>query len=79
MRSNCLRLALLGGLLALGTGASPEGVRQADRWQKEADLARAGGQWDIAYDRYFKLAETSPECRTAGSRSAWPATCRTGP
>ena len=60
MRSNWLRIALLGGVLALGTGASPAGVRQADRWHREADLARAHGQWDIAYDRYFKLAQVFP-------------------
>ncbi len=60
MRSKGLNRVLLGALLVLGIGASPQGVRQAERWQREADLARTFGQWDVAYDRCFKLAEIFP-------------------
>ena len=61
MRPDWLKLVLLAGVLMLGTGASPEGVREADRLQREADIARSGGQWDIAYPRYLKLVQLFPE------------------
>ena len=62
MRSDWLNLGLLAGLLVVGTGAAPtEGVRKAEEWQHEADVARAGGQWDIAYPRYMKMMEVFPE------------------
>ncbi|GEM_PF-2587698 len=60
MRTDWLKMSLLAGLLAVGTGASPQGVREADRWQREGDLARAGRQWDIAYPRYLMLADFFP-------------------
>lgn len=62
MRSDRLVLSLLAGVLILGTGAAPTGgVREADRLQREADVARSGGQWDIAASRYMKLVEFFPE------------------
>jgi hypothetical protein len=61
MRSDWLKIGLLAGVVMLGAGASSsQSVRQADRWQREADLARSTGQWDIAYDRYAAAAETFP-------------------
>ena len=57
---NRTRLAWLAGLLLLGAGASAQGVRQAERWQWEADVARALGQWDVAYDRSEKTATIFP-------------------
>ena len=75
MRSDWLRFGLLAGLLLLGVGASsPAGVRQADEWQREADLARAGGQWDIAYRRYGMLADLfpgTPHGRMGAARARW--------
>jgi len=54
-------MGLLAGVLIFGTGAAPaEGVREADRLQREADVARSGGQWDIAYPRYMRMAELFP-------------------
>ncbi|MDO8730282.1 MAG: hypothetical protein Q7J69_03740 [Candidatus Omnitrophota bacterium] len=62
MRSSWLVLSLLAGVLIFGTAAAPTaGVREADRLQREADVARSGGQWDIAAPRYMKLAELFPE------------------
>ena len=62
MRSDRLILSLLAGVLVLGTGAAPTGgVREADRLQREADVARSGRQWDIAAPRYTNLAEFFPE------------------
>ena len=62
MRSDWTALSLLAGMLLIGTGAAPiEGVREANRFQREADIARAGGQWDIAYPRYMKMVELFPE------------------
>lgn len=72
MRMNGMRLAGLAGLLLLGTGASPKGVRQAERWQWEADIARAFGQWDVAYDRSAKtgvLFPGTPHGRIAAGRA----------
>lgn len=60
MRPDWLRLGLLAGLWALGAGASPQGVREADRLQREADVAVAGRQWDAAYPRYKLLADLFP-------------------
>ncbi len=61
MQSDRLTLSLLAGVLIFGTGAAPtEGVRAADRLQREADIARSGGQWDIAAPRYMRLAELFP-------------------
>ena len=75
MRSNnLLRFGLLAGVLVLGTGASTQGVRQAERWQREADLARAGGLWDVAYERYRDIAEVfpgTPHGRMAAARAQW--------
>ena len=74
MRPDWLSLSLLAGVLFLGAGASPQGVRDADRWQREADLARAGGQRDIAYDRYTATAETfpgTPHGKVGADRAAW--------
>lgn len=74
MRSNHLRFALLGALMVLATGASTGGVKEADRWQKEADVARANNQWDIAYDRYFRIAQTfpgTPHGIVAARRARW--------
>ena len=68
MRMNEARLIGLAGLLLLGTGASSQGVRQAERWQWEADLARVFGQWDVAYDRSAKTAAVFP--RTPHGRIA---------
>jgi len=73
MQSDWLKLGLLAGVLIFGTGAVPtEGVRAADRLQREADLARAGGQWDIAYPRYRMLVElfpNTPHGRVGASRA----------
>ena len=60
MRSDWLKAGLLAGVLFLGTGASTQGVRQADRWWREAYLAQVHRHWDIAYDRCRTLAETFP-------------------
>ena len=74
-RSDWLKISLLAGVVMAGTGAAPsEGVRQADRWQREADLSRAQGQWDIAYDRYATTAETfpgTPHGKVGADRAAW--------
>ena len=62
MRSDWLSLSLLAGVLIFGTGAAPTGgVREADRLQREADVARSGGQWDIATPRYMRMVELFPE------------------
>ena len=62
MRSDWTALSLLAGMVLIGTGAAPvQGVREADRFQREADIARAGGQWDIAYPRYMRMVELFPE------------------
>ena len=74
MRLNLLRFGLLSALMVLGTGASTEGVKEADRWLREADLARSGGQWDIAYGRYARTAGTfpgTPHGRVAAGRARW--------
>lgn len=63
MRSRVIALGLLLGALALGTGASPEGVQQARDWQNAADVARAGEMWDAAYQFYAQVAETFPDTR----------------
>lgn len=60
MRADAIKLGLLAAVLLLGTGASPDGVRQADRWSHKAQMAHATGQWDVAYDYYMKVAETFP-------------------
>ena len=61
MRTDWLKFGLLAGALVLGTGAAPtHGVREADRWQREADAARSGKQWDVAYSRYSMLADFFP-------------------
>ena len=58
---NRLTIGLLAGAWILGAGAAPiQGVRQADRWHREADLARTGGQWDIAYPLCMRLADSFP-------------------
>ena len=75
MRSDWRRFGLLAGLLILGTGASStEGVKQADRWQREADMARACNQWDVAYQRYMMLADLFPGMshgRMGARRARW--------
>lgn len=75
MRSDWLKIGLLAGVMMVGMGAaSSEGVRQADRWQREADVARSGGQWDIAYNRYAATAETfpgTPHGKVGADRAAW--------
>lgn len=61
MRPRGLSKVLLAGLVMLGTGAaSSDAVREAERWQHEADIARAGNFWHIAYQRYAQTAETFP-------------------
>ena len=44
MQSDWLRFCWLIGLLIFGTGASADGVRQAEQWHREAEVARALGQ-----------------------------------
>ncbi len=63
MHSRVITLGLLLGALALGTGASTEGVQQARDWQYQADVARAGKMWDAAYQFYARIAETFPDTR----------------
>ena len=60
MRSNQSIWMGLAAVMMLGTGASAAGVQQAREWQREADVARAGRQWDIAYTAYLKIATTFP-------------------
>ena len=72
MRSDWLKLGLIMGLLVLGTGASStEGVKQAERWQREADVARACSQWDVAYQRYMMLADLFPGTPHARRALRW--------
>ena len=63
MRSNWSALGLLAGIVMLGTGASPQGVVQAREWQREGDLASAGGLYEVAYVAYEKVAKTFPGTR----------------
>lgn len=60
MRSSWLRGLWLAGVMLFGTGASVEGVKEARHWQFEGDIARAHGQWEMAYLGYAKIAETFP-------------------
>lgn len=60
MRAKGFHLGLLVAVLLLGTGASSEGVKQADRWLKEGQVAHAVGQWDAAYDAYMKVVQVFP-------------------
>ena len=60
MRSDRLRFGWLIGLLVLGTGASANGVRQAEKWHQEAETARTFGQWDVVYDDSFRTMQTFP-------------------
>lgn len=61
MRSRWITGVLLMGAVALGTGASTEGVRQAREWQHHGDSARAGRMWDAAHLFYNKVAKTFPD------------------
>ena len=63
MRSRVITLGLLLGVFALGTGASTEGIKQAQDWQYYGDVARAGKLWGPAYAFYTKIAETFPDTR----------------
>ncbi len=63
MRSNWVTLGLLAGIVMLGTGASPEAVLQAREWQRQGDLASAGGLYGVAYVAYQKVAKTFPGTR----------------
>lgn len=60
MRSDLLRFGWMIGLLILGTGASSAGVRQAEQWHREAEVARSLEQWDIVYDRSLWAAQLFP-------------------
>ena len=60
MRKNILKFAYLAGMLILGTGAATQGIRQAEQWHREAEVARAVEQWDIVYDRAFVSAQAFP-------------------
>lgn len=60
MRSDWLRFGWLIGLLIFGTGASADGVRQAEQWHREAEVARAFGQWDVVYDRSLRAMQAFP-------------------
>ncbi|MBI3323350.1 MAG: hypothetical protein HYZ95_02675 [Candidatus Omnitrophica bacterium] len=68
MRSRWITWGLLMGVFALGTGASTEGIQQAQDWQHAGDIARAREQWDAAYIFYAKVAEVFPD--TAHGRVA---------
>lgn len=63
MRSRGVTWGLLLGVLALGMGASPEGIQRAREWQHAGDIARARQQWDAAYIFYARVAETFPDTR----------------
>ena len=71
MNARFVTLSLLAGLLVLGTGASVDGVRQADDWQRAGDIALANHQPMFAYHFYKKNVETfprTPHGRLAASR-----------
>lgn len=68
MRSNRMSEVLLAAAWILGIGASTAGVNQARNWQRQADVASAVHQWDVAYAAYLKIAETFPD--TAHGRAA---------
>ena len=63
MRAQWMTLGLLAGLLICGTGASVEGVRQAEEWQRTGDLALMNHQWEEGYIFYSKNVETFPRTR----------------
>lgn len=60
MRSNRKTWMGLAMVMMLATGASTAGVNQARDWQRQADVASAVRQWDVAYAAYLKIAETFP-------------------
>ena len=68
MRSNSLRFGWLIGLVLLGTGASSNGVGQAEQWHHEAEIAKVFGQWATVYERSFQGARVFP--RTPHGRNA---------
>ena len=63
MRSAWVKGMLLAGVALLGTGASVEGIKEARQWQYQGDLARAHGQWEMAYLAYRQIADTFPNTR----------------
>jgi len=77
-----MQAGVLAAAWIMATGAAPEGVEQARRWQYHADVARAGGLDEIAYVSYERLHRTFPGTRhgslAAGrmrhlrSRMSWP-------
>lgn len=60
MRSRLWVCALLMGLMGLGTGASVEGVHQAEEWQQAGDLALHNDSLAIGSVYYTKVIETFP-------------------
>ena len=81
-RADWMQVGLLAAAWLLASGASPEGVEQARRWQYQGDLAQAGGLDEIAYVSYERIHRTFPgtrhgnlaadRMRNLRSQMAWP-------